>query len=89
MIVSVFKDLYKSKDVPFHVPIEKIIKRIQKGTSKELVETIRNGAKENKNRLPCILFSGIFNERNSNSLQQHSGLMVLDFDKYPNTETMY
>lgn len=88
MIVSVFKDLYKSKDVPFHVPIEKIIKRIQKGTSKELVETIRNGAKENKNRLPCILFSGIFNERNSNSLQQHSGLMVLDFDKYPNTETM-
>lgn len=88
MIVSVFKDLYKSKDVPFHVPIEKIIKRIQKGTSKELVETIRNGAKENKNRLPCILFSGIFNERNSNSLQQHSGLMVLDFDKYPDNETM-
>lgn len=88
MIVSVFKDLYKSKDVPFHVPIEKIIKRIQKGTSKELVESIRNGAKENKNRLPCILFSGVFNERNSNSLQQHSGLMVLDFDKYPNTETM-
>ena len=88
MVVSVFKDLYKSKDVPFHVPIEKIIKRIQKGTSKELVESIRNGAKENKNRLPCILFSGVFNERNSNSLQQHSGLMVLDFDKYPNTETM-
>ena len=89
MVVSVFKDLYKSKDVPFHVPIEKIIKRIQKGTSKELVESIRNGAKENKNRLPCILFSGIFNERNSNSLKQHSGLMVLDFDKYPNNETMF
>jgi len=88
MVVSVFKDLYKSKDVPFHVPIEKIIKRIKQGTSKELVESIRNGNKENKNRLPCILFSGIFNERNSNSLKEHSGLMVLDFDKYPDNETM-
>lgn len=89
MTVSVFKDLYKSKDVPFHVPIEKIINRIKKGSSKELVESIRNGVKENKNKLPCILFSGIFNERNSNSLKEHSGLMVLDFDKYPNKETMF
>lgn len=89
MVVSVFKDLYKSKDVPFHVPLEKIIKRIQQGTSKELVETIRKGEKENKNKLPCILFSGVFNERNSNSLKEHSGLMVLDFDKYPDNETMF
>lgn len=89
MTVSVFKDLYKSKDVPFHVPLEKIIKRIQQGTSKELVESIRNGNKENKNKLPCILFSGIFNERNSNSLKEHSGLMVLDFDKYPDDKTMF
>jgi hypothetical protein len=88
MVVSVFKDLYKSKDVPFHVPIDKIIKRIKQGTSKELIETIRNGSKENKNKLPCILFSGIFTERNSNSLKEHSGLMVMDFDKYPNSETM-
>jgi hypothetical protein len=89
MIVSVFKDLYKSKDVPFHVPIEKIIKRIKQGASKELVESIRNGNKENKNKLPCILFSGIFNERNSNSLKEHSGLMIMDFDKYPNEEAMF
>jgi hypothetical protein len=88
MIVSVFKDLYKSTDVPFHVPIDKIINRIKKGASKELVESIRSGAKEQKTKLPCILFAGIFNERNSNSLQEHSGLMVVDFDKYPNQETM-
>jgi len=88
MIVSVFKDLYKSTDVPFHVPIDKIINRIKKGASKDLVESIRSGAKEQKTKLPCILFAGIFNERNSNSLQQHSGLMVVDFDKYPNKETM-
>ena len=89
MVVSVFKDLYKSKDVPFHVPIEKIIKRIKQGASKELVESIRNGNKENKNKLPCILFSGVFNERNSNSLKEHSGLMIMDFDKYPNEEAMF
>jgi hypothetical protein len=88
MTVSVFKDLYKSTDVPFHVPIDKIINRIKKGASKELVESIRSGAKEQKTKLPCILFAGIFNERNSNSLQEHSGLMVVDFDKYPNQETM-
>lgn len=89
MIVSVFKDLYKSKDVPFHVPIDKIIKRIQKGTSKELVEQIRNGNDKLKNNLPCIIFAGTFTERNSNSLQKHSGLMVVDFDKYPSVEVMY
>jgi len=89
MIVSVFKDLYKSKDVPFHVPLDKIVKRIQKGTSKELVEQIRNGNDKLKNNLPCIIFAGTFTERNSNSLQKHSGLMVVDFDKYPSTEVMY
>lgn len=89
MTVSVFKDLYKSTDVPFHVPLDKIIKRIKAGTSKELVEAVRQGNGNEKKKLPCILFAGTFNERNSNSLQQHSGLMVLDFDKYPNEETMY
>lgn len=88
MIVSVFRDLYKSKDVPYHVQLDKIIKRIQQGTSKQLVESIRNGNKENKNKLPCILFSGTFTERNSNSLKDHSGLMVVDFDKYPDNKTM-
>jgi len=89
MIVSVFKDLYKSKDVPFHVPLDKIVKRIQKGTSKELVEQIRNGNDKLKNNLPCIIFAGTFTERNSNSLQKHSGLMVVDFDKYPSVEVMH
>jgi len=89
MIVSVFKDLYKSKDVPFHVPLDKIVKRIQKGTSKELVEQIRNGNDKLKNNLPCIIFAGTFNERNSNSLQKHSGLMVVDFDKYPSIDVMH
>jgi hypothetical protein len=88
MIVSVFKDLYKTKDVPYHVPLEKVIDRIRNGTSKALIESIRNGNKENKTKLPCILFAGTFTERNSNSLKQHSGLMIIDFDKYPNNKIM-
>jgi hypothetical protein len=88
MIVSVFKDLYKTKDVPYHVALEKVIDRIKNGTSKALIESIRNGNKENKTKLPCILFAGTFTERNSNSLKQHSGLMIIDFDKYPNNKIM-
>lgn len=93
MIISVFKDLLKSKDVPYDVSIEKVIERIRVGKSKEIVETIRQSTDKKqieslKKKLPCILFSGIFKERNSNSLVEHSGLMVVDFDKYPNENTM-
>jgi len=87
--VTVFKDLFKSKDVPFHVPLEKIIKRIKTGQSKELINKIRSGESNLKNQLPCILFNGVFNERNSSSLVNHSGLMIVDFDKYPDNETMF
>jgi hypothetical protein len=93
MIVTVFKNLYNSKDVPFHVPLEKIIKRIQQGTSKELIEKIRIEKDRNiqnklKNQLPCILFNGVFSQRNSNSCTEHSGFMVVDFDKYENEKIM-
>ena len=87
MQISVFKDLLKSKEVPFIVPIEKVVNRIKLGKSKDLIERIRNG-EDLKKQLPCILFAGEFTERNSNGLVNHSGLMIVDFDKYPNMETM-
>jgi len=91
MIVSIFKSLYKSKDVSFNVPLEKVVERIRDGNSKDLIKLIRvaqNDAERVrlKNELPCILFAGEFKERNGNSLVQHSGLCVLDFDKIPETE---
>ena len=88
MEISVFKDLFKSQDVPFHVPLAKVIERIRRGASKDILDKIRSGDKSLKNKLPCILFAGIFNERNSKSLKKHSGLMVVDFDKYPDQQTM-
>ncbi len=86
--ISIFKDLFKSTDVPYIVPLWKSIERIRQGKSKNLIEDIRQGNKEIKKRLPSILFAGEFTERNSRSLKQHSGLMILDFDKYPSNEVM-
>lgn len=86
--VSVFKDLFKSTDVPYIVHIEKVINRIKLGKSKSLIDQIRNGNKDLKKKLPSILFSGEFSERNAKGLKHHSGLMVFDFDKYPSTKAM-
>lgn len=93
MEITIFKDLFKSKDVPYHVSIEKVINRIKNGDSIELINRIRAAktsqeADKLKKGLPCILFNGTFSERNSNSLINHSGLMVVDFDKYPSNEEM-
>jgi len=92
--VSVFKDLFKSKDVPYIVPLEKVLERIRVGKSKEIIKLIRNQNSKKeadliKQKLPCILFAGEFSERSKNGLINHSGLMIVDFDKYPNDEVMY
>ncbi len=91
--VSIFKDLYKSKDVPYIVNLSKIVDRIKNGSSKDSINNIRNAkSKDDKDKfkrgLPSILFAGEFIERNSNGLKNHSGLMVVDFDKYPDNETL-
>lgn len=86
--ISVFKDLFKSKDVPYSMSIEDVVERIKTGTSKDIINEIRSGDKAKKNLLPCILFAGEFTERNSNSLVKHSGLMVVDYDKYPSIDIM-
>jgi transcriptional regulator NrdR family protein len=91
--ISVFSQLLGSKDVPYETTINKVVERIRKGKIKNAIDQIRN-TKDDKNKsylkrqLNCIIFSGIFKERNSHSLIQHSGLMILDFDKYPSIEVM-
>jgi len=86
--ISVFKDLFKSTDVPYIVDLSKVFERIRVGKSKHLTDEIRKGKKELKLKLPSIVFAGEFLERNSNGLKKHSGLMVVDFDKYPDIKTM-
>jgi hypothetical protein len=91
--ISVFKDLFKTKDIPYIVDLEKIIQRIKVGKSIEIIEKVRNSPNKKeadlvKQNLPCILFAGQFSERNGNGLTEHSGLMCVDFDKYENDEVM-
>ena len=92
MQITIFKDI-KETSQPFYRPAEVILKRIQEGSSKDLVKKIRaEKNKENRNilkqKLPAICFSGTFNKRNDNALQEHSGLICLDFDGYPSNKVM-
>ena len=90
--ITIFKNI-KETDAPFHRNVEHIITRIKDGASKELVKRIRKEKRkaernELKKQLPAICFSGIFTKRNDSSIQQHSGLICLDFDGYEKSKDM-
>jgi hypothetical protein len=90
--VTIFKNI-KDTDAPFYRDVRVILERIREGATKELVKKIRiekdkGERNELKKQLPAICFSGVFNKRNDNSLTQHSGLICLDFDNYPNIKEM-
>jgi len=84
--VTIFQNI-KTTDTPFFKDVKYILKRIKEGRSKELVKSIRlekdkNERNELKKGLPAICFSGKFKKRADSSLQEHSGLICLDFDGY-------
>ena len=90
--ITIFRNI-KETDTPFHRPVTEILNRIKDGASKELVKKIRleqRKAERNelKKELPAICFSGIFTKRNDSSIQQHSGLICLDFDGYEKKKDM-
>jgi len=85
-IVTIFKNI-KETDTPFYRNVDSILKRIQEGASKDLIIKIRSIDNKNKRNdlkkeLPSICFSGKFNKRSDVALQEHSGLICLDFDGY-------
>ena len=83
--ISLFRSLYKSKDVPYLLTLESILKRIKDGKSKHIIEQMVDDPSA-KTKLPCIMFAGEFTERKKSGLKAHSGLMVLDFDKIPDNK---
>lgn len=87
MIVTIFKNI-KDVNRPFHKDVSVVFERIKNGSSKELIDKIRNGESDFKNNLPAICFSGTFNSRSAAGLVKHSGLICLDFDKYPDAKTL-
>lgn len=84
--ISVFRSLYSSKETPFKLTAHEVFNRIKNGNPDIIakISRIRAGDSEGKNKLMAIMFNGTFNERKDDGLVAHSGLCVLDFDKYPN-----
>jgi len=83
-MVTAFKNIFDN--LPFYATVENAITRIQEGKSKEKVLEIRQQinkerADKLKQNLPCFLFSGEFKNRKDESILNHSGFLVLDFDE--------
>ena len=92
MKITCYKSLFNPKAGDFQIPVEKAFSRIKNGSSKTLLEKIRTVEnKDEKNKLkqllPCYLFSGTFSARNDNAIVEHSGLIALDFDGFPDKTT--
>lgn len=86
-LITIFKNYYEH--VPYDRHINDILNRIKTGASEQMVNKYRlTGNKELKKKLPSILFSGQFTKRNSESILKHSGFICLDFDKFPDSETL-
>ena len=84
MKCTIYKNIYTFKE-PFHISVEKALKRIKKGSSKEIVEILRNELDQNKQdaikkTLPCIVFSGVFSARRDDMVSEYTNLIILDFD---------
>jgi len=85
--VTLFQDI-RSTSAPFIKNVTYVLDRIKTGKSRETVDAIRYEVNEGvvadlKKTLPCICFSGAFSNRSINGLKTHSGLICLDFDKFP------
>lgn len=94
-MITVFKDY--ASTAPIYRSLGAVLSRIKgetTNTSKVKVDEIRRlvsigdkkAADAIKSTLPCICFSGRFLQRNDKSLIQHSGLLILDFDKIQDPE---
>ena len=86
MKITIFKSLFDNSTA-FPVELSQVVERIRNGKSKDIVEKIRNASGQEKDELKkqsvVILFAGEFTHRNAKSLKKHSGLMVVDYDKCP------
>lgn len=92
MDITIFKDI-KQTSQPFYRNINLVLKRIQDGSSKDIVKKIRAEKDKNnrnilKQKLPAICFSGKFTKRNDKALKEHSGLICLDFDGYKSSKDL-
>jgi len=88
--ISVFRSLFNSKETPFTLEAIEVYNRIKQGNPELIgkIKKLRAGDADSKMQLMAIMFNGTFSERKDDGLIQHSGLCVLDFDKYPDAQTL-
>ena len=77
--VTIFKSVFEV-GTPMHITVLQALERIKNGKQIERIALIREGERELKNKLPVVLWSGVFDSRNDDSLTEHSGLIVIDID---------
>lgn len=90
--VTIFKNI-KATSAGFHRDVFEVLDRIKQGKSKELLDEIRKEKdKDKRNKLkqelPSICFSGTFVNRSKSGIIEHSGLICLDFDSFPNNDEL-
>jgi hypothetical protein len=89
MEVTIYR---KSNDTSngFYKDVLFCLERIRQGKSKQMVEWLRTLPKidydKNKNQLPGVCFNGVFNYRSKAGIKEHSGLIILDFDKFETSQ---
>jgi hypothetical protein len=86
MQITVFKELLETK-VPYHRSVDWAIERIRNGKNKDKIQQIRSEKDDSirnelKAKLPSYIFSGVFNHRSKQGIEQFNGLIGLDFDKF-------
>src|SRR3989304_3092819 len=85
MNVTIYK---KASDVSngFTKNVLFCLERIKQGKSKDMVNWLRDLPKheydKNKSKLPGVCFNGVFEYRSLAGIKEHSGLCILDFDKF-------
>lgn len=83
-MITIYENIFSK--TPHYKTIEHALGRIRNGSSKDKILALRaqsHTATANtlKAQLPSVCFSGTFTERKDDALVEHSGFIVLDFDK--------
>lgn len=92
--ITIFRNIQETS-TPFYRDIKVVLDRIRDGANpngvttptKEIIKKIRAEKRkgernELKKQLPAICFSGTFTKRKDDFIQEHSGIICLDFDDY-------
>lgn len=78
--ITIFPSVLQA-DTPSYITVASALQRISTGGKhRALVDQVRGGQKEAKKKLPVILWAGKFETRRDDAIDEHSGLIVLDFD---------